>query len=544
MESTSKFLYHIPCPSCGSSDANSLFDDGHEYCYACSRHASGSDAGGERKAAKKMPGELIQSLDYRELGVRGISEETCRKWGYGYAELYGDAVQVATYCDLNGTPVAQKIRTRDKQFSVLGNLKKAALYGAHLWRDGGRMIVVTEGEIDALSVSQIQDNKWPVVSIPSGANGAKSAIERNIEYLEKFEAVVFMFDNDEPGKKAALECAELLTPGKARIAALPLKDANDMLRAGRRKEVVDAMWGARVFRPDGILAREELWEHLTRVNNAKSVPYPYPGLNEMCHGLRESEVVTVTAGSGVGKSLLCREIAHSLVSSHGQKVGIIALEESVRRTVQGLLSITLNKLLHITDDTTNEQLRAAFDKTIGDKVFCYDHWGSIDSDTLLSKIRYMARGLGCRFVVLDHISIVVSGQEDGDERRCIDNLMTKLRSLAEETKLCIILVSHLKRPPGQGHEEGAVTSLAQLRGSAAIGQLSDIVIGAERNQQDPETRNILQLRVLKNRFTGQTGLADRLAYNVNTGRLEVAEFASDPAAGPTTDDSSDFEDKD
>ena len=97
--------------------------------------------------------------------------------------------------------------------------------------------------------------------------------------------------------------------------------------------------------------------------------------------------------------------------------------------------------------------------------------------------------------------------------------MTNLRKLVEELKIGMLLVSHLKRPEGKGHEEGAQTSLAQLRGSASIAQLSDIVIGAERNQQDPAVSEFTLLRILKNRFCGDTGEAGWLHYKKDTGRL-------------------------
>ena len=154
----------------------------------------------------------------------------------------------------------------------------------------------------------------------------------------------------------------------------------------------------------------------------------------------------------------------------------------------------------------------------------YDHWGSIQGDNLLGRIRYMAKVLDVEYVVLDHLSIVVSGIGDGDERRMIDNTMTMLRSLVEETKIGMILVSHLKRPDGKGHEEGAITSLAQLRGSASIAQLSDMVIGLERNQQDPDNKNQTIVRVLKNRFSGETGIATALHYNQDTGALNEMQL--------------------
>jgi twinkle protein len=143
----------------------------------------------------------------------------------------------------------------------------------------------------------------------------------------------------------------------------------------------------------------------------------------------------------------------------------------------------------------------------------------MDSSNLMNRIRYMSKGCGCGWIILDHLSIVVSGMGDGDERRLIDNTMTKLRSLVEELKVGMIIVSHLRRPEGRGHEEGASTSLSQLRGSAGIAQLSDMVLGLERNQQDEAQRNRTIVRILKNRFTGETGIASYLEYDNERGRL-------------------------
>jgi twinkle protein len=133
----------------------------------------------------------------------------------------------------------------------------------------------------------------------------------------------------------------------------------------------------------------------------------------------------------------------------------------------------------------------------------------------------MAKGLECEYIFLDHISIVVSAQENGDERKALDEIMTKLRMLVQETNISLFIVSHLKRPQGGGHEIGGVTTLSQLRGSAGIGQLSDIVIGLERDSQaeDPITRNTTQLRVLKNRFSGESGPGSRLLWCKETGRM-------------------------
>ena len=522
MNESSEFLRHEPCPHCGSSDANSLFSDGHYYCFSCETYTPAPD-NGEIMSTFETQDTIFLDLEFRELKKRGLSHDTCTKWGYGVSTYRGQTVQVANYRDSQGTLKAQKVRFPNKDFSVVGDIKQAGLFGEHLWRDGGKFVTICEGEVDAMSVSQANGNKWPTVSIPSGCNSAKKAIGKSIEWLSKFDYVVLCFDMDEVGQKAAQECASVLPPNKAKIVRLPepYKDANEMLVAGKVRELIDSLYEAKVFRPDGIVAGTDVWDIIMQDDDKDSVCYPFEGLQDKTGGCRKGEIVTLTAGSGIGKSQLAREFAHNFIK-HGQTLGYIALEENVKRTALGLMSIELNKPLHLRqNDVPEEEMRQAFDATVGSgRVYLYDHWGSTDSDNLLSKIRYLVRGCGCDYIILDHISIVVSGMEGGDERRLIDNTMTRLRALVEELNCGMILVSHLRRPSGdRGHEDGAQTSMSQLRGSAAIGQLSDIVIGLERNQQDTDNPHVSQVRVLKNRWSGETGLCSALKYNQDTGRM-------------------------
>jgi twinkle protein len=192
------------------------------------------------------------------------------------------------------------------------------------------------------------------------------------------------------------------------------------------------------------------------------------------------------------------------------------------------MGIHLNSPIHIHgNDIDVQKLHEAFEATMGTgNCVMYDHFGSMDTEVLLNKIRYMVHALDVKYVFLDHISIVISSYMEGDERRRIDSVMTKLRSLVEELNIALILVSHLKRPEGRAHEEGGRTTLAQLRGSASIAQLSDIVISFERDLQDPVNSNETTCRVLKNRFSGDTGVTCILKYNNATGRLSEAEVPS------------------
>jgi twinkle protein len=517
----SEFIGHAPCEVCGSSDAKAVYSDGHAYCFSCQQHFKGESMNNviTLEHNDTTHNDFVHG-SAQPLKSRKITSETCAKWGYETATYKGKPVQIANYRNQTGEVVAQKLRFPNKEFKFIGDTKNAGLYGMHLWRDGGKMVTITEGEIDALSLSQVQGLKWAVVSVPNGAAGAAKAVKRNLEWLLKFESVVFMFDNDDVGIKAAKECAALLPPKRAKIATLPMKDANEMLVAGRGGDLIQAMWDAKESRPDGIVAATDLWDTLVNRQEIKAYDYPFSGLNDKLIGVRKGELVTFTAGSGVGKSAFCREISYNLMEQ-GCTVGYIALEENNDRTMLGFMGIHEDLPLHLDRSIDVNNYREAYDH-IAPKLFLYDNFGSTDINELYDKIRYLVRGVDCDVIVLDHLSMVVSGvssSQESDERRMIDNLMTGLRSLVEELQCAMILVSHLRRPQGdRGYEQGQETSLNALRGSAAIAQLSDAVIGLERNQQG-DNPHVTTVRVLKNRYTGETGVAGLIEYQRETGRL-------------------------
>lgn len=521
------FISHLPCPNCGSHDALAVYSDGHGYCFSCKAYYKDTDkeqikvSDNTNNSESKFELVQIGMLNYEALPARKITKETCQKYGYLCGEYKGNPVQVACYYDSKGNCVGQKLRFKDKGFAVKGKISNI-LFGSQLWSNG-KKIVITEGEIDCLTVSQLQGNKWPVVSIPNGAQAAKKAIEANLEYLNNFEEIILMFDMDEAGRKAIEECVDVLPVGKAYIANLPMKDPNECLVNGKGDAVIQAIWNAKPYRPDGIVAGTDLYEKcVTDIEDLKdSVPYPFEALNNKTKGARHGELYVITSGSGMGKSTLLREL--EFYFGQTENCGIVALEESNRTTGLELMSLYCNRRLRLYPEAVSESERSvAFSATIGNgKYFLYDHFGSLDSSNLLSKIRYLIVGLGCKRIFLDHISIVVSGMDnvdDGGERKAIDKLMTNLRSLVEETGCTMFVVSHLKRPEGKGHEEGGKVSLSQLRGSGGIAQLADMVIGLERNQQG-KNPNVLTIRVLKNRFCGLTGVSGYMYYDQETGRL-------------------------
>ena len=524
-EEESKKIGHIPCEACGSKDNAAVYTDGHTYCFGCRDHQGGEEGVVIQPEARKRSLDLIDGY-YTTLTYRGISEETCRKFDYQVTDNHkGRAWQIANYRDINGLVVAQKLRDADKNFFVLGEAKKMTLFGQHLW-NGGRKLVITEGEIDAMSVSQIQGNKWPVVSLGQGATSGKKALIAAWDWLDQFEEIILMFDQDEVGQKAAVECAQSLPIGKVKIAKLVHKDANECLQKGEGKAIIDAIWQAKIWRPDGIVSTDDVFESIMNGDEEESIAdYPFSKLNEMTCGIRNG-LVTICAGTGAGKSTFVKEIAFDL-HAKGHKVGMVMLEEHENVTLRSLISIKLNKnIVKDNDIVTKEEFTQAYVDVFPDnnKIQLYQLSGVNTVDVVINNIQYMVKGMGCKYIFLDPISVLVAGAtgQVADERRLIDSLIVTLSSLVRELGICLFIVSHLTRPQGKGHEDGGQVRISELRGSSSIAMLSDFCIGLQKLEDDPHA-DVREIIVLKNRFTGETGTADTLEYNRVTSRLIEAD---------------------
>jgi twinkle protein len=452
------------------------------------------------------------------LPSRRLTEKTCRRYGYGVDE---DNRQVATYYDDHRNPVAQKVRTVNKAFTILGDPKAMRLYGQHLSKGGGKILTICEGELDALSMDQAHKNQYSTVSVPNGAQSAASAVIKELEWVESFKTVRICMDMDEPGKKAALEIAAVLTPGKAEIITLPLKDPSEMLQAGRTAELVSCFWNAKPFRPDGVLRWEDLFEEVKSQKAPPMVPWNHTVLQHRTGGIQEGSLVVVAAGPASGKSTFVHELVHHL-ASHGHRTGVISLEQSERETVLGLLTPLTDTPLHRVESLDLNDYQEQADKLNG-MVSVYRHVGRMDAETLEDTAKWMAKADGCSHIVLDNLSVVVSSESGAgaNDRQVIDDLLNRLVSLTKEVGVTVLLVVHLKRPgQGEGYSEGRVPRLEDMRGSGMIEAMSYTVVGLSRDQARED--GAAELHLLKCRHTGEAGSAGGLKYDRETGRLQEA----------------------
>ena len=293
--------------------------------------------------------------------------------------------------------------------------------------------------------------------------------KQHLRYLNSFENVVICFDNDKPGIEASQKVARLFEPNKCKIVNLEYKDPNEYHKMGKSNEFVNEWWNAKPYTPAGIINLSDLGLSLWDEECCETIPYPWSKMNDKTYGMRTGELVTFTSGAGMGKSSVMRELMHHIFKNSKDKVGVLALEESTRNTAFNIMSVEANQRLYIKEireKFSQEQLLKWQEDTIGlekgkGRFIVFDHFGSLGNDEILATVRFMISSMDCKWVFIDHLSILVSGQEEGDERKSIDILMTKLRSLVEETGVGLLLVSHLRRPSGDmGHENGKEVTIS------------------------------------------------------------------------------------
>ena len=486
---------HQPCPDCGSSDALCEYSDGHSYCYSCLNYTPAQG--------------LMTGFTYEYLPYRGISADTFRSF------------DARTKIDAEGKPVsigfqygdAYKVRTLEKKgfYWVYpnGNTTRGTLYGRDRWNASPRRsIIITEGELDALSFYEVL--RSPVVSVKSASSaGSDAGMERS--WLNEYDRIYLAFDGDEAGRRAAAAVAKLFDPNKVYDIRFPggtRKDANDYLKTGERDELAQLFANAKRYLPEQIVSGFSDFEKIIHEIPKTGVSYPWPTLNYMTYGIRTAESVLITAQEGVGKTEVMHSILHKLLTETKDAVGSIFLEEPKKRLLQAIAGIDLQRPVHlpdsgVSDADTFDALRRVVQTD--DRLHVYSHFGSDDPEVILDTIRFLVSARLCRYILLDHITMVVSGLGGDNERRALDYLSTRLEMMVKELDFALIVVSHV-------NDDGLT------RGSRNISKIADMRIDLARDikSADPVVRRTTHLTISKNRFCGRTGPAGTLLFNPET----------------------------
>jgi len=524
----STFVKHEPCPKCASSDALARYSDNHAVCFNCQHYEHGDGTVINNRSTKARPLEMTGTI--QAIQDRRISLDVCKRYGVT-VETGADGVisrHHYPYHSLDGKQVVgTKVRgVKDKQFYSTGDLTKAGLFGQQVFREGGKYITITEGEIDAMAVNEMFDGKWPSVSIRSGAASAARDIKASLEYLETFDNVIICFDNDSAGQKAVEAVLPLFSPHKAKVCTLPLKDAGDMLKANKVRDFTKAWWDAKAFKPEGVvsLGDENVWDKFLKRGTEEVTPLPasFGSLNAMMNGgIAAGEVTVIGALTSIGKSTMVYNLVHGMYAESAKKIGCVFLEADVGETVEKLLSVYMGT--NISDIEQKDRDYNLYHEKYNelansDKLHILDHQGALEADELFAKMQYLVKGLDCDVIILDPLQAAVTSNDNG----VIDEFMDKCLKLAKNTGVSIIIVSHMRKPNAKDpHDIGEY----DLKGSGSINQIAfnTILLSRDKMTDDDYARNCTQVQLVKCRRTGRTGVAGWLFYEGNTSRLVATQ---------------------
>lgn len=545
-----EFLYHAECigDDCTSSDGMAVYEkdingekklDAH--CFVCSgyfNHEQLEEVGVKIKEGRKKLNEVvdftdIKKIEFRGWKERGIGQPVSAKYGV-HTEIQNGYDVVARYypsCVDGGIVGYKKRMAATKDFIGIGSTKATnELFGQSVFESGQKYLVITTGEEDALAFAQALYSKkdnveyWtPVVSITCGDGAIVKQLKANYDYVSSFEKVVFAFDQDESGQKHIEEAARIFKPGQVFISKFPqgMKDASDMVKAGKSSELKQLFWKAVPFSRVDVLHLSQMWDDFENEDNNVKIPFPtsWSNLNEMMNGgMEKGEITLLGALTSIGKSTLLANIVYHLIENTSFKVGAMYLEGTKREVVRDLLSLDAGiNLRTVNRDLIDIQnLKQKFYENLARKdQFVYvDHQGSISTTEIFDKLAYLAKAEGCEVILVDPIQAGVNSSDNG----AIIDFMDTLLKFAKETDTCIIAVSHMRKPSDQ--DPHAVSEYCLL-GSSSLNQIAfnTILLSRDKMNEDPIKKSATRLQLVKCRRTGNTGEAGWLRYDHETTQM-------------------------
>lgn len=553
--------HDLPCPLCGNNTACSLYSSPkpHLFCHKCKKYIKLTEEEYEyynimnnnilqlQNAGTPSKGNNLQMKRKNLFPLRGVIKDlTHRNIRRDVAEKYktetlfdSEDKPYATMfpISVDGKMIAEKVKRFDKKQKWLyegeGMPRNLPLFGQDLFPAGGKFLTITEGEEDALAAYQMLKDASPsfepaVISIINGASHAEEECKINWEYINSFENIIIAFDGDEPGRKAAEKVCRLfdykpkvvlfseakkvttLVDG-VEVTKWESKDSNDYLSTHREKDFVRMWWKAEKFNPKGVLSFSSLWSAMTEEDQDLVVPFPWKGLNDKLHGQRTGRLYIWKAPPKVGKTQVMREIVYHTRCNSPYNIGMAFLEDTKKTIGLGLCALHMNKPVQFPDIPFElKDLEKAYEfLSEDDRLTIFDPEDERTSENILNKIMYFAKAHDCKFIIVDHMSMLAYSSGEGDERRFLDKLTADFKALTTKLNICLHVIVHI-------NDDG------KTRGSRAPVQLCDALISLERNKLDPDPlkANTLSIIVEENRLTGDSGVACKLFFDRKTGRLQ------------------------
>ena len=518
------------CPHCDSSDAFSYNTEKMVgTCYSCrapypskGKHYSpeflarfpleGSSSFGGMEVVKR---ESLPDSMYKFVPMRGINSQTM--------EFYN----VRTLCNSAGEPIQQeyvypsggkKIRRLPKTFSASG-LRSDELFGMNLFTAGtSKMVTITEGELDAMSVWQMlggSNSRYanPVVSLPS-ASPSKNIWKNVMDWLNSFEKIILSVDTDGPGNDLAQRINNLFPNKVYRVDHSQYKDANEFLVAGKGQDFKSAWFNAQRFMPDNILhSAEDLLKLFDETPDHTYVPTGIKAFDDKALGLMQGHFTVFKAPTGIGKTELMRYLEWNFIK-RGVTFATWHLEETKLRSILGLVSYDLKENLTrkdlIEEKGKVDEVRASIRGIAeGENFYQYFLKEQQGADDLIAQIRLMKEAYDCKYVFFEPIQDVITVGSEESKEGALAELSVRLSKLAADLNVGIVTIAHT-------NEDG------DIKYCKMVGQRASVIVRLDRDKdaEDEYDKNTTRLYIEKNRPASIEGPAGELFFDINTFTME------------------------
>jgi twinkle protein len=540
-------LTHQPCPNpeCGSSDAATLWPDkGTFHCHSCKQSGKvKSDVGdlssttNTDEGARSVLDNNVSSLPvpFPTKPYRSVEVKTLNQWGikgpdekgHWYFPLY-----------IKGSEVNFKVNqpeVENKKYTYLKSGFKQTdydLFGSHVPPKSTKAVTIVEGMWDAPSLSQMLGG-YPVVA-PCNSTTAVECIQKNFEYLNQFDTIKLLFDNDKAGDAIDKQKIASLFPGKVEVVEVPSdfpKDPNEALTKGQSQELVKRWWNSTPVKLKAFADLEVLKEDIFNNTSLDFHPFPWERLNKEVWGWLYGSLDVIIAGSSIGKSIFMTEVSrHILKTMPDAHQLVFFMEDTKKKAGLRYMGLESGIPFHNPGEEFSEKERdEAWDKTLGTNkihLFDFNKYGTVDTKSVLTLIELAYHVYGCRIVILDHISYILSGMGPDNTLVLTQQFITELSQLAVRLDIYILAACHLrKNSAGKAWEQGAVPTMEDMYGSSAMYQYPTNIFSLARNKmaEDINARNITGLHVNKARESGYSGHVSDIKYSLRPYKLTEIE---------------------
>lgn len=480
---------------------------------------------------KKIEVKENTSTDPR--GFRGLEEETTKKFGVRHAfdESTGEVNEQYYPCTQNGELVGYKIRENPKDFFSIGRTgADTELFMQFKFR-GGKYIVLTEGELDALSAYQMlsdynksrgSDFEIAVVSATTGAQ-SKKQIRAQYKFFDKFDNIIISYDNDSAGQSVINDLIQVLPKGKVKVMPMSHKDANVYLEKGQEAQFVKDFYNAKRQIPVGVLPSGGLYDRIMQQSAVLKVPFPefMEELNAMfIGGIPLGHIFNIAADTGVGKTTFVNEMIYEWVFKSPHKIGIVSMELDAGQYGEALLSRHLSrklslmgdmeeKLTFLASDRVKEQAQTLmFSSEDEDRFFLLDNRdGTIEE--IQETVEELVVSCGCKIIVLDPLQDVLDGLSNEEQAL----FMKWAKGFIKSHGITFVFINHMRKSENSGEQD--------IMGSSTIikSASANILLKRDKLAEDPIVRNSTMIFVTKNRICGITGPAGGAYYDNQTHTL-------------------------